>query len=145
MAVAAQTAPQDDVALLPARNQLLLVFGVMTASLLQVLDMTICNVAIPHMQNSLGASPDTISWVLTSYIIASAVAMPITGWLADRVSVGVLLTFLGLSGLLIARRSSGAAIGWGFQLQHPGFVAGLAYLFFAMGLSLSGVVELAPG
>ncbi len=85
MAVAAQPAPQDDVALLPARNQLLLVFGVMTASLLQVLDMTICNVAIPHMQNSLGASPDTISWVLTSYIIASAVAMPITGWLADRV------------------------------------------------------------
>ena len=56
-------------------------------------------------------------------------------------TAGVLLTFLGLSGLLIALRSSGAAIGWGFQLQHPGFVAGLAYLFFAMGLSLSGVVE----
>ena len=57
----------------------------MTASLLQVLDITIANVAIPHMQNSLGASPDSISWVLTSYIIASAVAMPITGWLADRI------------------------------------------------------------
>jgi thiol:disulfide interchange protein/DsbC/DsbD-like thiol-disulfide interchange protein len=56
-------------------------------------------------------------------------------------TAGVLLSFLGLSGLLIALRSSGAAIGWGFQLQHPGFVAALAYLFFAMGLSLSGVVE----
>lgn len=70
---------------LPVRNHLLLIVGVMTASLLQVLDVTIANVAIPHMQSSLSASPDTISWVLTSYIIASAVAMPITGWLADRV------------------------------------------------------------
>ncbi len=67
------------------RNHLLLILGVMTASLLQVLDVTIANVAIPHMQSSLGASPDTVSWVLTSYIIASAVAMPITGWLADRI------------------------------------------------------------
>ena len=75
----------EDVAQLPVRNHFLLIVGVMTASLLQVLDITIANVAIPHMQSSLGATPDTISWVLTSYIIASAVAMPITGWLADRV------------------------------------------------------------
>ena len=78
-------APLADVAQLHARNPLLLIIGVMTASLLQVLDITIANVAIPHMQSSLGASPDTVSWVLTSYIIASAVAMPITGWLADRI------------------------------------------------------------
>jgi MFS transporter, DHA2 family, multidrug resistance protein len=75
----------EDVAQLPVRTHWLLIVGVMTASLLQVLDITIANVAIPHMQSSLGATPDTISWVLTSYIIASAVAMPITGWLADRV------------------------------------------------------------
>jgi len=75
----------EDVAQLPVRNHFLLIVGVMTASLLQVLDITIANVAIPHMQSSLGATPDTISWVLTSYIIASAVAMPITGWLADRI------------------------------------------------------------
>lgn len=78
-------APLADVAQLPVGNHLLLIIGVMTASLLQVLDITIANVAIPHMQSSLGASPESISWVLTSYIIASAVAMPITGWLADRV------------------------------------------------------------
>ncbi|GAA0277128.1 DHA2 family efflux MFS transporter permease subunit [Alteraurantiacibacter aestuarii] len=78
-------APPADIAQLPVRNHILLIIGVMTASLLQVLDITIANVAIPHMQSTLGASPDTISWVLTSYIIASAVAMPITGWLADRV------------------------------------------------------------
>lgn len=78
-------APLSDVAQLPVPNHLLLVLGVMIASLMQVLDMTIANVAIPHMQSALGATPDTISWVLTSYIIASAVAMPITGWLADRI------------------------------------------------------------
>jgi DHA2 family multidrug resistance protein len=78
-------APLEDVAQLPVRSHWLLIVGVMTASLLQVLDITIANVAIPHMQPSLGATPDTISWVLTSYIIASAVAMPITGWLADRI------------------------------------------------------------
>lgn len=74
-----------DVALLPTENNVLLVVGIMTASLLQVLDSTIANVAIPHMRAALGATPDEISWVLTSYIIASAVAMPITGWLADRI------------------------------------------------------------
>lgn len=75
----------EDVAQLPVRNHWLLIIGVMTASLLQVLDVTIANVAIPHMQSTLGAGPDSITWVLTSYIIASAVAMPITGWLADRI------------------------------------------------------------
>ena len=67
------------------RNTLFVVFGIMTASLLQILDTTIANVAIPHMQATLGATPDEISWVLTSYIVAAAVAMPMTGWLADRV------------------------------------------------------------
>lgn len=81
----AAPAQLEDVAQLPVRNHFLLIVGVMTASLLQVLDITIANVAIPHMQSTLGATPDTISWVLTSYIIASAVAMPITGWLADRI------------------------------------------------------------
>ncbi len=74
-----------DVAMLPVSNPLLLTIGIMTASLLQVLDSTIANVAIPHMQSALGATSDEISWVLTSYIVATAVAMPITGWLADRV------------------------------------------------------------
>jgi DHA2 family multidrug resistance protein len=58
---------------------------VMGATLMQVLDATIANVALPHMQASLGAAPDTISWVLTSYIIAAAVATPVTGWLEARI------------------------------------------------------------
>jgi len=77
--------PLEDVAQLQVENHLLLIVGVMAATLLQVLDITIANVAIPHMQSTLSATPDTISWVLTSYIIASAVAMPITGWLSDRI------------------------------------------------------------
>ncbi len=75
----------DDVATLPVPNSLLVAIGVMLASLIQILDTTIANVAIPHMQSTLGATSDEISWVLTSYIVAVAVAMPITGWLADRV------------------------------------------------------------
>jgi len=56
-------------------------------------------------------------------------------------TAGVLTSFLGLAAALIALKGGGAAIGWGFQLQSPLVVAGLAYLLFAMGLSLSGVVE----
>lgn len=88
--MARQSAPSvvlsqdDDVATLPVDNPYLLAIGVMLASLLQILDSTIANVAIPHMQATLGATSDEISWVLTSYIVAVAVAMPITGWLADR-------------------------------------------------------------
>lgn len=78
-------APTADVAANPSDNFPALVVGAMMASLLQVLDGTIANVALPHMQAALGATADTVTWVLTSYIIASAVAMPITGWLADRV------------------------------------------------------------
>jgi MFS transporter, DHA2 family, multidrug resistance protein len=59
--------------------------GVILGMLMQVLDTTIANVALPHMQASRGATRETISWVLTSYIVASAIAIPITGWLADRV------------------------------------------------------------
>ena len=53
--------------------------------LMQVLDTTIANVALPHMQTSLGATRETVNWVLTSYIVASAIAIPITGWLAEQV------------------------------------------------------------
>ncbi|WP_187193656.1 MULTISPECIES: protein-disulfide reductase DsbD domain-containing protein [unclassified Methylobacterium] len=56
-------------------------------------------------------------------------------------TAGVMASFLGLAGLLLALKGGGAAIGWGFQLQSPAVVAGLAYLLLAMGLSLSGVVH----
>jgi MFS transporter, DHA2 family, multidrug resistance protein len=70
---------------LPTGERLIVTIGVMMAVLLQVLDTTIANVALPHMQADLSASQDQINWVLTSYIVASAIALPISGWLADRV------------------------------------------------------------
>src|SRR3954464_1754771 len=70
---------------LPAGERIIVTIGVMMAVLLQVLDTTIANVALPHMQADLSASQDQINWVLTSYIVASAIALPISGWLADRV------------------------------------------------------------
>lgn len=63
----------------------MITIAVMTGTLLQVLDTTIANVALPHMQTSLGANRETVNWVLTSYIVAAAIAIPITGWLADRI------------------------------------------------------------
>jgi len=63
----------------------LITLSVMAAMIMQVLDTTIANVALPHMQASLGAAQDTITWVLTSYIVASAIATPITGWLSDNI------------------------------------------------------------
>ena len=77
-------APVEQAALYTA-NRPLLTVGVMAATIMQILDSTIANVALPHMQASLGATTDSITWVLTSYIVASAVAIPMTGWLADRV------------------------------------------------------------
>jgi DHA2 family multidrug resistance protein len=70
---------------LPTAQRLIVTIGVMMAVLLQVLDTTIANVALPHMQASLSATQDSINWVLTSYIVASAIALPISGWLADKV------------------------------------------------------------
>src|SRR3954467_12518888 len=70
---------------LPSGDRLIVTIGVMMAVLLQVLDTTIANVALPHMQADLSASQDQINWVLTSYIVSSAIALPISGWLADKV------------------------------------------------------------
>src|SRR3954454_21015060 len=57
---------------------------VMLATIMQALDTTIANVALPYMQGSLSATLDQASWVLTSYIVAAAIMTPPTGWLAGR-------------------------------------------------------------
>ena len=60
-------------------------------------------------------------------------------------TLGVVLSFVSLALLLLALRAAGSAVGWGFQLQSPWLVALLAYLLFALGLSLSGVVQFGLG
>lgn len=69
---------------LPVRNRALLTTGLMLATIMQVLDTTIANVALPHMAAALNAARSEVTWILTSYIVAAAIATPLTGWLADR-------------------------------------------------------------
>ena len=86
----------------------LITVAAMVAMIMQVLDTTIANVALPHMQSSLGAAQDTITWVLTSYIVAAAIAMPITGWLSDN--IGRKKLFLGcVAGFVVASALCGTA------------------------------------
>jgi DHA2 family multidrug resistance protein len=66
-------------------ERLLITLAVMSATLIQVLDTTIVNVALPHMAGELGATTDQISWVLTSYLVSSAIVMPLTGYFADTI------------------------------------------------------------
>ena len=65
-------------------NRALVTVSVMLATIMQALDTTIANVALPHMQGALGATQEQISWVLTSYIVAAAIFMPLTGFLSAR-------------------------------------------------------------
>ena len=66
------------------RHRLVVLGCTMLATLMQALDNTIANVALPHMQGSLGASRDQITWVLTSYVIAAAIFTAPVGWFAAR-------------------------------------------------------------
>jgi MFS transporter, DHA2 family, multidrug resistance protein len=66
------------------RHSVLITISVMVASIMQALDATIANVALPRIQGSLSATQDQITWVLTSYIIATAIMMPLAGWLAGQ-------------------------------------------------------------
>src|ERR1041385_7919880 len=75
---------------------------------MQGVDTTIANVCLPHIQGSLSASQDQISWVLTTYIVSSAITMPLTGWLAGR--FGVKYIFLAsVIGFTLASALCGAA------------------------------------
>ena len=73
-------------------NRPLLVVSIMLATLMQVIDTTIANVALPDIQGSLSATQDQAAWILTSYIVAAAIATPATGWLAARFGRRHLLT-----------------------------------------------------
>ncbi len=82
--------------------------AVMSATFLQVLDTTIVNVALPHMAGELSATPDQISWVLTSYLVATAVCMPLTGYFTDRWGQRKLL-LISIFGFVIASGLCGVA------------------------------------
>ena len=97
----------DSVTTKVAHRGLLTLFA-MTATLMQILDSTIANVALPYMQGSLSTTLDQVSWVLTSYVIASAIMTAPVGWLAQR--FGRKRLFVGsLIGFTLASMACGAA------------------------------------
>ncbi len=85
-----------------------LTVAIMLANIMQGLDTTIANVALPHIRGSLSASLDQISWVLTSYIVASAIMMPMTGWLAGRFGIKIVFV-LSVAGFTLASALCGGA------------------------------------
>ncbi len=82
--------------------------SIMLANIMQGLDTTIVNVSLPHLQGSLSASQDQIAWVLTSYIVAAAVTMPLTGWLAGRFGIKYVFV-VSVAGFTAASALCGAA------------------------------------
>ncbi len=62
----------------------LLTIAVAFSTFMEILDMTIVNVAVPHIAGSLGVSPNEGTWAISSYSLASAIMQPLTGWLAKR-------------------------------------------------------------
>src|SRR6202162_5165039 len=71
----------------PVPNRGMITISIMLANIMQGVDNSILNVALPHIQGSLSASQDQAAWALTSYIVCAAIMMPLTGWLAGRFGV----------------------------------------------------------
>src|SRR5213075_1220283 len=82
-------------------ERLMITLAVMSATLIQVLDTTIVNVALPHMEGELGATTDQASWVLTSYLVSSAIVMPLSGYFSDTLGRKRFL-LISITGFVIA-------------------------------------------
>ncbi|HJQ54644.1 MAG TPA: DHA2 family efflux MFS transporter permease subunit [Gemmatimonadaceae bacterium] len=100
-----------------APHKYLIAFAVVLAALMQVIDSSIVNVALPDMMGNLGASLDEIAWVSTGYILASVIIIPLTGWLGDffgrkRYFVGSIVIFTVSSFLCGASHTLGALVFW---------------------------------
>src|SRR6266576_6936008 len=81
-----------------APHKYLIAFAVVLAALMQVIDSSIVNVALPDMMGNLGANLDEIAWVSTGYILASVIVIPLTGFLGDlfgrkRYFIGSIILF----------------------------------------------------
>ena len=67
------------------QNRYAITAALTLATLMNTLDSTIANVALPHIQGSISAGPDEITWVLTAYIVAAAIMVPFSGWLSSKI------------------------------------------------------------
>jgi DHA2 family multidrug resistance protein len=158
--VAEPVAPPD--AWRPSVNPWLIAVSVMLATILEVLDTSVANVALPHIAGNLSASTDEATWVLTSYLMSNAIVLPMTGWLSGlfgrkRFLIGCIVVFtlasaacgaaasLGL--LVLARVIQGAAGGALQPLSQailmesfPPNKRGVAMAVFGMGVVVAPIV-----
>ncbi|MEY2927754.1 MAG: hypothetical protein RL367_2231 [Pseudomonadota bacterium] len=100
---------QEPAALISPRRRWAITIVVMSATLMTMLDSTIANVALPYMRATLGANQDQINWVLTSYMIAAALAIPATGYLESRLGRRNFFT-MALIGFVVSSMTCGAAV-----------------------------------
>src|SRR3989475_6389330 len=92
----------------PNINPWIIAISVMLSTFMEVLDTTVVNVSLPHIAGSLSASVDEATWALTSYLVANAIILPITGWLANQLGRKRLL-MLAVSGFTTASFLCGLA------------------------------------
>jgi MFS transporter, DHA2 family, multidrug resistance protein len=89
-------------------NPWLIAIAVMSSTFMEVLDTTVVNVSLPHIAGSLAATNDEATWTLTSYLVANAIILPMTGWLAGRFGRKRLL-MMSVSGFTVASFLCGLA------------------------------------
>src|SRR5579871_4541415 len=92
----------DAISAQPAVNPWIVAISVMFATFMEVLDTTVVNVSLPHIAGSLSATVDEATWALTSYLVANAIVLPLTGWLASyfgrkRLLITAVMGFTGAS------------------------------------------------
>ena len=92
----------------PRVNRAAITASITCATIMQGVDTTIANVALPHIQGSLSCSQDQIAWVVTSYIVAAAIMTPLTGWLASRFGIKWVF-FVSVVGFTLASALCGSA------------------------------------
>ena len=92
----------------PPAGRLLAITSVMLTTVMAIMDMTIVNVTLPHMMGALGATADQVTWVLTAYLVAEAVTIPLTGWLAGRFGRRRVM-LAGIAGFVLASAACGLA------------------------------------
>src|SRR6476660_4705689 len=98
----------------PQINPWLIAVAVMFGTFMEVLDTTVVNVSLPHIAGSLSVTSEEATWALTSYLVANAIVLPITGWLAN---------YFGRKRLLLS-----AVVGFTASSFMCGFAPNLAWL-----------------
>src|SRR6516164_3517131 len=127
---------------LPPRRMWLAALVLAFSNFIVVLDMTVANVSVPHIAGSLGVSLNQGSWVITSYSVAEAITVPLTGWLAGRFGSLRMYTFC-MSGFGLFSLLCGSSLSLGMMVAcriGQGLCGGLV-----MPLAQTLLLRLFPG